>query len=102
MVYQKARSLNYEDDNLRIKIDNYSIQGNNAYFFAEVKLNHIDYKMMLDNKYNLIFKANKSAGDDFTIELDVSAMNSINMAKTDPKEFIDTLAQVINESGVIK
>lgn len=101
-VYQKARSLRYEDDHLRIKIDNYSIQGNNAYFFAEVKINHVGYRMMLDNQYRLVFKANHSTSNDFTIELDISAMNRINMAKSEPKEFIATLAQIINESGVIE
>lgn len=98
--HQKAKSLIYEDDELHIKIENYSLQGNNAYFFAHVKLNRTEYKMMMDSKNNLILKNAKGRGEDFTIQLDIVSLNRINMAKSEPQQFIDTLAHIIIEAGV--
>lgn len=96
--HQRAKSLIYEDDDLYIKINNYSLQGNNAYLFAQVKLDRIMYHMMMDDKKGLLFKDVKGRGKDFTIQLNIASLNRINMAKADPQEFIDTLAQIINES----
>lgn len=96
--HQRAKSLIYEDDELHIKIDNYSLQGNNAYLFAHVKINRDEYHMMMDDLKGLLFKDIKGRGKDFTIPLDISSLNRINLAKSDPQEFIDILAQIINES----
>lgn len=96
--HQKAKSLSYEDDNLHIKINNYSIQGNNAYFFARVKIDQEEYEMMMDDHLGLVFSNIKNADKDFTIKLDVASLNQINIAKSKPQDFIDTLAQIINKA----
>lgn len=95
---QKAKTLTHTEGDVTVRVKNYSVQGNNAYFFASVDIGQETYSMMIDDRKGLIFHHSRHKSSNFILPLSKIQENQIGMAKSRPVEFIETLASII-QSG---